>query len=259
MTDSRLEAFLRLLDIMDELRVKCPWDREQTFGSLRNNTIEESYELLDAIIEGDLTKVKEELGDLMLHVVFYSKMGEEEKAFTITDVLNGICDKLVYRHPHIFGDVIAEDTKTVKQNWEALKQTEKGRKKGVLSGVPKTLPAMVKAYRIGEKAASAGFDWEDKNDVWDKVKEEIAEVEVEMISKNKVLLEEEFGDLIFALINAARLNGIDPESALERCNKKFIYRFEHIESRVEEQNKTIKSCTLEELEGYWCEAKIKKN
>lgn len=257
MIDSRSEAFLRLLDIMDELRVKCPWDREQTFESLRNNTIEESYELLDAIIEGDLTKVKEELGDLMLHIVFYSKMGEEEGAFTITDVLNSICEKLVYRHPHIFGDVIAESVSAVRQNWESLKLNEKGRKKGVLSGVPKTLPAMVKAYRMGEKAASAGFDWEDKSDVWEKVKEEIAEIEVEMVSNNKVLLEEEFGDLIFALINAARLNGIDPESALERCNKKFIHRFEHIEKRVEEQNKSIKDCDLDELETYWCEAKIK--
>ena len=259
MEDRRLTAFARLLDIMDELREKCPWDREQTFQSLRNNTIEETYELVDAIADNDLENIKKELGDLLLHVVFYSKLGDEQHAFDIGDVANAICDKLVYRHPHVFADVHANTPDEVMQNWEQLKLKEKHKKKGVLGGVPRSLPAMVKAYRIGEKAASAGFDWEKKEDVWAKVKEEIGEVQQEMErgsdSAGKEKLMNEFGDLFFAMINAARLYHIDPELALEHSNKKFIRRFEHIEDRTAAQDKTLSSMTLEEMEALWQEAK----
>lgn len=256
MENKKLTALARLLGIMDELREKCPWDREQTFESLRNNTIEETFELVDAITDGDMKNIREELGDLLLHIVFYSKMGEETGSFDFADVANGVCDKLVYRHPHVFGDVHADTPDEVKHNWELLKLKEKNKKnRGVLGGVPRSLPAMVKAYRIGEKAASAGFDWEKREDVWDKVKEEIAEAEAEMAAGDKDKTEAELGDLFFALINASRLYGIDPEQALERTNKKFIKRFAHIEQAARESGKQLSEMTPAEMESAWCEAK----
>lgn len=256
MENKKLTALARLLGIMDELREKCPWDREQTFESLRNNTIEETFELADAITDGDMKNIREELGDLLLHIVFYSKMGEETGSFDFADVANGVCDKLVYRHPHVFGDVHADTPDDVKHNWELLKLKEKNKKnRGVLGGVPRSLPAMVKAYRIGEKAASAGFDWEKREDVWNKVKEEIAEAEAEMAAGDKDKTEAEIGDLFFALINASRLYGIDPEQALERTNKKFIKRFAHIEQAARESGKQLSEMTPAEMESAWCEAK----
>ena len=248
-------ATSRLLDVMDKLRAECPWDREQTFDSLRNNTIEETYELADAITDKNMEVIKEELGDLLLHVVFYSKLGEEEGAFNYTDVANGVCDKLIYRHPHVYGDIHADTPEEVKQNWEALKLRKKNRKSGALGGVPVSLPAMVKAYRVGEKAAATGFDWEQKEDVWAKVKEELMEVDAELEAKDHERLTDEMGDLFFALINACRLYGIDPEGALERTNKKFIRRFNHVERRAEEQGKTLRDMTLAEMDSYWDEAK----
>lgn len=253
--DSKLQATARVLEVMDTLREQCPWDREQTFASLRNNTIEEAFELTDAITDGNMEGIKEELGDVLLHVVFYSKMADEQGEFNFADVCNALCDKLIYRHPHIYGDVLAETPEAVKQNWEALKLRKKARKSGILGGVPRSLPAMVKAYRIGEKAASAGFDWEQKEDVWDKVREEVSEVEAEFRSGDREALEGEIGDLFFSLINACRLYGIDPENALERTNKKFIKRFNHVEARVAEQNKALSEVSLEQLEAYWQEAK----
>lgn len=252
------DAVARLVDIMDELRVKCPWDREQTIESLRKNTIEETYELVDAIDEGNLDHVREELGDLLLHIVFYSKIGSEKGAFDLSDVANGISDKLVYRHPHVFGDVQADTPGQVKHNWEELKQREGKKRKGVLSGVPKSLPAMVKAYRVGEKAASIGFDWEKREDVWDKVREEAGELIAEIkMGDDHSRVEEEFGDLFFALVNAARLYDVDPEQALERTNKKFIQRFNYIESKAEESERELGSMTLAEMNVLWNEAKIK--
>ena len=248
-------ATARLLEVMDTLRRECPWDREQTFDSLRNNTIEETYELADAITDKNMEGIKEELGDLLLHVVFYSKMGEEQGAFNYTDVANGVCDKLIYRHPHVYGDIHADTPDEVKQNWEALKLRKKSRKNGALGGVPVSLPAMVKAYRIGEKAAAVGFDWQKREDVWDKVKEELMEVDAEIEAKNMEYLTDEIGDLFFALINACRLYGIDPEGALERTNKKFIRRFGHVEQRAEERGVTLRELSLEEMDGYWNEAK----
>ena len=237
------------------MRRECPWDREQTFDTLRNNTIEEVYELADAITDKNMEGIKEELGDLLLHVAFYSKLGDEQGAFDYTDVANAVCDKLIYRHPHVYGDIHADTPEEVKQNWEALKLRKKKRKSGTLGGVPVSLPAMVKAYRVGEKAAAVGFDWEKREDVWTKVKEELGEVDVEIKAKDKERLTDEMGDLFFALINACRLYGIDPEGALERTNKKFIRRFNHIEQRAEEQGKTLSEMTLEEMDGYWNEAK----
>ena len=255
----KLQAFGRLLDVMDELREKCPWDRAQTFDSLRNNTIEETFELVDAIAGRDMAEIKKELGDLLLHVVFYAKMADEQREFDMADVANALCDKLIYRHPHVFGSVDADTPDQVSQNWEALKQKEKDRKGGVLSGVPRGMPPLVKAYRIQEKASAAGFDWERREEVWDKVKEEIAEVEAEMQDvhnqKDTDRLESEFGDLLFSAINAARLYGVNPEAALERCNKKFIRRFNHVETRCREQGKALREVPLEEMEGYWQEAK----
>ena len=253
--DEAKMATSRLLDVMDKLRAECPWDREQTFDTLRNNTIEETYELADAITDKNMEGIKEELGDLLLHVVFYSKLGEEAGAFNYTDVANGVCDKLIYRHPHVYGDIHADTPEEVKQNWEALKLRKKARKSGILGGVPRSLPAMVKAFRIGEKAASAGFDWEQKEDVWDKVREEIAEIDVEIAANDKDKMEGEIGDLFFALINACRLYGIDPENALERTNKKFIKRFGHVEARAAEKGKMVSELPLDELESYWQEAK----
>ncbi len=255
MEDKRLAGFGRLLDIMDRLRAECPWDRKQTFETLRNNTIEETYELVDAITDGNLQEVCGELGDLMLHVVFYAKMGSEQGEFDITDVCNRICDKLIYRHPHVFGTVEASTAEKVKENWEDLKQVENKERKSVLQGVPKSLPAMVKSFRIGEKAASAGFDWKKPEDVWDKVREEQAEVEAELKAGNRDGMEEEFGDLFFALVNASRLYGIDPEMALERSNKKFIRRFSYLEQIARTQGRSLREMTLEEMEEIWQTAK----
>lgn len=249
------KATARLLEVMDTLRRECPWDREQTFDTLRNNTIEEVYELADAITDKNMEGIKEELGDLLLHVTFYSKLGEEQGVFDYTDVANGVCDKLIYRHPHVYGDIHADTPEEVKQNWEALKLRKKKRKSGTLGGVPVSLPAMVKAFRVGEKAAAVGFDWEKREDVWAKVKEELMEVDAELKAKDKERLTDEMGDLFFALINACRLYGIDPEGALERTNKKFIRRFNHIEQRAEEQGRGLSQMTLEEMDGYWNEAK----
>ena len=235
------------------MREKCPWDREQTFESLRNNTIEETYELVDAIAEGNMEGIKEELGDLLLHVVFYSKLGEEEGKFNFADVADAECDKLIYRHPHVYSDIHADTPAEVMQNWEELKLRKKKRQGGILGGVPRSLPAMVKAFRVGEKAASSGFDWEQKEDVWAKVKEEIAEIEVEMAAGNHERTADEIGDLFFALINMCRLYGIDPELALEKTNKKFISRFQHMEA--EAGDRLFSEMTAEELDVLWRNAK----
>jgi XTP/dITP diphosphohydrolase len=248
----KLEAFGRLLTIMDELREKCPWDRKQTFQTLRNLTIEETYELADAIIEGDTEGIKEEIGDLLLHIVFYAKIGSEQKAFDIADALNAVCDKLIKRHPHIYGDVVVADEEEVKKNWEQIKLQEG--KKSVLAGVPKSLPAMVKAYRMQEKTKQVGFEWENAGQVWEKVEEEIQEFKetiTENLSKEKQ--EEEFGDVLFSLINYARFQGIDPETALERVNVKFKSRFEYIEANAP---KSLQEMTLAEMDILWNEAKI---
>lgn len=249
----KLRATERILEVMDTLREKCPWDREQTFESLRNNTIEETYELVDAIADNNMEGIKEELGDLLLHVVFYSKLGEEQGAFNFADVADAECDKLIYRHPHVYSDIHADTPDEVMKNWEELKLRKKKRKGGILGGVPRSLPAMVKAYRIGEKAASAGFDWEQKEDIWPKVKEEIAEIEVEMARDDKERTTEEIGDLFFALINMCRLYGIDPELALEKCNKKFISRFQHMEA--EAGDRLFSAMSAEELDQLWRSAK----
>lgn len=260
MYEKQLESLGRLLGVMDRLRTECPWDREQTFQSLRNNTIEETFELTDAITNGDMDGIREELGDLLLHIVFYSRMGAEQGKFDIGDVADTLCDKLIYRHPHVYGDVEADSAGQVIHNWEELKLAEKRKKdrkerKGVLSGVPRSLPAMVKAFRIGQKAAAAGFDWERREDVWEKVKEEVAEVQQEIDTMDTVRIEEEIGDLFFALVNMSRLYGIDPENALERSNKKFIRRFEHIEMCAERKGLELTRMSLQEMEDCWQEAK----
>lgn len=250
-----LKATARLLEVMDTLRRECPWDREQTFESLRSNTIEETYELADAIIDRNMEGIREELGDLLLHVVFYSKLGEEEGAFDFAGVANALCDKLIYRHPHVYGDIHADTPAEVLENWEALKLRKKKRRSGTLGGVPRSLPALVKAYRIGEKAAGTGFDWQHREEVWEKVREELAEVEAEMKSGSARDMEAEMGDLLFALVNASRLYGIDPESALERTNKKFIRRFGYMEEQAAAQGRTLHELTLDEKEALWQEAK----
>ena len=251
--ENKLKAAARLLEVMDTLREKCPWDREQTFESLRNNTIEETYELVDAIADGNMEGIKEELGDLLLHVIFYSKLGEEEGKFNFADVADAECDKLIYRHPHVYSDIHADTPTEVMKNWEELKLRKKKRQSGILGGVPRSLPAMVKAFRVGEKAASSGFDWEQKEDVWAKVKEEIAEIEVEMAAGNHERTESEIGDLFFALINMCRLYGIDPELALEKTNKKFISRFQHMEAEAD--GRLFSEMTAEELDTLWRNAK----
>lgn len=251
----QLAAFERMLDILDELRVKCPWDRKQTNESLRPNTIEEVYELADALMQGDNLAIRKELGDVLLHVAFYSKIGSESGAFDIGDVCNALSDKLVYRHPHVFGEVRAEDAETVSQNWEQLKLKEKGGNKTVLAGVPGALPALIKAERIQEKAAHVGFDWEHPDQVWDKVKEEIRETEAEIKANRKEGVEEEFGDLFFSLVNAARLYGVNPENALEHTNRKFIKRFNYLEAKAKEAGKELKDMTLAEMDAIWEEAK----
>ena len=250
--DPRLLAFKRLLDIMDDLREKCPWDKKQTLESLRYLTIEETYELGDAIIDGDMNGLKGEIGDLMLHMVFYSKIASEKNAFTISDVLNGICDKLVHRHPHIYGDVKAEDEKTVKENWEKLKLKEG--KKSVLEGVPKSLPALVKATRIQEKVRGIGFDWDEEKQVWEKLQEEIQELHDEVKGRTSKI-ESEFGDVLFSLINYARFIGVDPEIALEKTNKKFTARFKAMEKMVNEEHKDFQNMNLAEMDVYWEKAK----
>lgn len=253
--EQKLEAFSRLLDVMDELRVKCPWDREQTNESLRANTIEETYELAEAILNNDDDEIKKELGDLLLHVVFYAKIGEEKEAFDIADISNSLCDKLIFRHPHVFGDQQADSAGKVEQSWEQIKLKEKGRKQSVLEGVPAALPALVKAYRIQDKARNAGFDWNQRHDVWDKVKEELGELEAEIEQMDDNGIEAEFGDMLFSIINAARLYKVNPDNALERTNRKFIYRFNYMEKKVKEQGRALKDMALEEMEEIWQEAK----
>lgn len=253
--DERLIAFNRLLDIMDELREKCPWDREQTFESLRTLTIEETYELADAILTRDMSNIKKELGDVLLHIVFYAKMGDEEKQFNITDVINSLCDKLMYRHPHVFSEVQVSGSNQVIQNWEQLKIKEKDGNKTILSGVPTGMPALAKASRIQEKVAAVGFDWEERNQVWDKVKEEFGELQQEMENADQKRIEQEFGDLFFSLVNAARLYGVDPEAALERTNQKFKKRFGYLEQKTIKQGQSLKNMSLDEMNLIWEEAK----
>ena len=252
--EAKLKAFGRLLDIMDTLREECPWDRKQTLETLRHLTIEETYELADAIEGNDLQEIKKELGDLMLHMVFYSKIGSEKGAFDVADVLNTVCEKLIHRHPHIYGDVEVNTEEEVKANWEAIKLKEKGTS-SVLQGVPRGLPALVKAIRIGDKARGAGFDWDKPEDVWGKIKEELAEFEESQLSQNQKDIEGEFGDLLFSLINFARLSEIDPELALERTNKKFIFRFSYMEQKAKESGKSLSIMSLDEMEELWVEAK----
>ncbi len=253
--EQQLQAFDRLLTIMQELREKCPWDRKQTFDSLRQNTIEETYELTSAIIKHDMPDICKELGDVLLHVVFYAQMGSEQGEFDIADVCNTLCDKLVFRHPHIYGNVQAETDTDVKQNWEDLKLKEKGGNKSVLAGVPDSLPSLIKAYRIQDKARNAGFDWEEPSQVWDKVKEEIAEFEKAVESHEENDIEAEFGDVLFSLVNAARLYHIQPDNALERTNRKFIQRFNYLEQKAKEQGKSLHNMTLSEMDEIWNEAK----
>jgi len=249
----QLKAFDRLLTIMDELREQCPWDKKQTMETLRHLTIEETYELGDAILDNDLEEVKKEIGDLMLHMVFYAKIGSEKKAFDIADVCNGICEKLIYRHPHIYGDVTVKDEAEVKRNWENLKLKE-GRT-SVLEGVPKSLPALVKASRIQEKVAGVGFDWERPEQVWEKVEEELNEFKAEVDKGDTDAMEDEFGDVLFSMVNYARFLKINPENALERTNKKFSKRFQYLESKAKALNKDLKDMTLGEMDVFWEEAK----
>lgn len=251
--ENQLAAFNRLLDIMDELREKCPWDKKQTLESLRHLTIEETYELGDAILDNDLQEIKKELGDLLLHIVFYSKIGSETNDFDIADVANSICDKLIDRHPHIYGDVVVENEEEVKRNWEKLKLKE-GRK-SVLEGVPKSLPALVKASRIQDKVKGVGFDWEESHQVWDKVQEELNELQVEVEFGNQDKMEAEFGDVLFSMINYARFLKINPEDALERTNKKFMKRFMYLESKAGELGKNLSDMSLSEMDVFWEEAK----
>ncbi|MBE7641176.1 MULTISPECIES: nucleoside triphosphate pyrophosphohydrolase [Salegentibacter] len=253
--EAQLKAFDRLLTIMDELREQCPWDRKQTMESLRHLTIEETYELGDAILDKDLEEVRKELGDLLLHLVFYAKIGSESEDFDIADVANGICDKLIDRHPHIYGDVKVTDEAEVKKNWENLKLKEG--KKSVLEGVPRSLPAVVKASRIQEKVAGVGFDWEKPEQVFEKLQEELGELQHEINTANKDKMEAEFGDVMFSMINYARFLGINPENALERTNKKFINRFQYLEEKAKEQNKALKDMSLAEMDVFWNEAKLK--
>ena len=253
--EEKLAAFGRLLDVMDTLREKCPWDRKQTFESLRPNTIEETFELCDALIKHDTHEICKELGDVLLHVVFYAKIGSEEGQFDIADVCNKLCDKLIFRHPHVFGDVKAETAGQVSENWEQLKLKEKDGNKTVLSGVPASLPSLIKAYRIQDKARNVGFDWEERSQVWEKVKEEIQEFQVEVERMDKEKAEDEFGDIMFSLINAARLYKINPDNALERTNQKFIRRFGYVEEHSIKQGKNMKEMPLEELDKLWNEAK----
>lgn len=253
--DRKLKAFERLLDIMDQLREGCPWDRKQTFESLRTLTIEETYELADSILKGDKQEIKKELGDILLHIVFYAKIGSETQDFDIADVCDGISEKLIYRHPHIFSDTKVANAKEVEENWEQLKLKEKGGNKSVLEGVPQSLPALVKANRIQDKVRGVGFDWDEKEQVWEKVKEEMHEVENEIRKGDQDKMEQEFGDMFFSLINAARLYGVNPENALERTNQKFMKRFNYLESKTLKQGRNLKDMNLEEMDEIWEEAK----
>lgn len=250
-----MTAFGRFLDVLDTLRVKCPWDAKQTNESLRPNTVEEVFELTDALIADDIPNIRKELGDVLLHVAFYSKIADEKGQFDIADVCNSLTDKLIFRHPHIYGDVKADNADQVIQNWEQIKLKEKGGNKTVLAGVPSALPALIKANRIQEKAANVGFDWEKPSQVWDKVKEEISETEAEINAGNIADMEAEFGDLLFSVVNAARLYGINPENALERTNRKFIARFNYLEKRAKELGKNLKDMSLAEMDEIWNEAK----
>jgi len=250
---NQLKAFDRLLTIMDELRAQCPWDKKQTIESLRHLTIEETYELGDAILDNDLQEVKNELGDVLLHIVFYSKIGSETNDFDIADVCNSICEKLIHRHPHIYGDVKVENEADVKRNWENLKLKEG--KTSVLEGVPKSLPALVKANRIQDKVAGVGFDWEKPEQVWEKVEEELDEFKAEVALKNNDAIESEFGDVLFSLVNYARFLNINPENALERTNKKFTKRFQYLEAKTKAQNRSLNEMSLSEMDVFWEEAK----
>jgi len=252
--DARLVAFERLLKIMDDLREKCPWDQKQTFETLRNLTIEETYELTDAITKKDMKEIEGEIGDLFLHLVFYCKLGDEQGQFNVTSVLNAICEKLIYRHPHIYGDVIVSGEEEVKANWEKLKL--KAGKKSVLEGVPSSLPALVKATRIQEKAKGIGFEWEHRQDVWKKVEEEMQELQVE-VEANSEHIEEEFGDVLFSLVNYARFIGISPENALAQTNQKFIQRFQLMENLIQEDGMDIRNMNLNQLDIFWDQAKLK--
>ncbi len=253
--EEKLQAFGRLIDVLDELRQKCPWDRKQTFDSMRHNTIEEVYELCDAIMRQDWPNVCKELGDVMEHVAFYSLMGGEKGLFDIADVCNKEADKLIFRHPHIYGTQKADTEDDVLQTWEQIKQKEKDGNKSVLSGVPTSLPSLIKAFRITEKASSVGFDWQDKADVWDKVREELSELEAELRREDRERSSEEFGDFLFALVNAARLYKLNADNSLERTNQKFIRRFNYIEAKAKLQGKDIKDLSLSEMDALWDEAK----
>ncbi|MDE6447596.1 MAG: nucleoside triphosphate pyrophosphohydrolase [Muribaculaceae bacterium] len=255
--EEKLAAFGRMLDVLDILRVKCPWDAKQTNESLRPNTIEETFELAEALSAGDTDNIRKELGDVLLHIAFYSKIGSEKGQFDIADVCNSLTDKLIFRHPHVFGDVKVDNTDQVLENWEQIKLREKGGNKTVLGGVPKALPALIKANRIQEKVRNVGFDWEQPAQVWDKVAEEIAEVKAEIERGDKDAMEAEFGDLLFAVVNAARLYGVNPENALERTNRKFIDRFNYLEQACKERGLDLKSMSLAEMDLIWEEAKEK--
>ena len=253
--EEKMEAFGRLLDIMDELRVKCPWDAKQTNESLRTNTIEEVYELCEAIIKDSDDEIKKELGDVLLHVVFYSKIGEERNSFDIADVCNTLCDKLIFRHPHVFGDDAAKTAGEVEKSWEQIKLKEKGGNKTILEGVPASLPSIAKAHRIQDKARNAGFDWEKKEDVWEKVSEEFTELKTEISRMDEDKMEAEFGDMFFSLINAARLYKVNPDNALERTNQKFISRFNYIEQEAKKAGRNLKDMPLSEMDKLWEQAK----
>ncbi len=257
--EEKMAAFGRLLDVMDTLREQCPWDRKQTFDSLRCNTIEETYELAEAVSNHDMDNIKKELGDVLLHIVFYAKMGSEQNAFDVADVCNSLCEKLIFRHPHIYGTAKAETDQDVKEAWEQIKLKEKDGNKTVLGGVPDALPALIKAHRIQDKARNAGFDWDERSQVWDKVKEEIAEFQSEIEGMDANRMEGEFGDVMFSLVNAARLYKINPENALERTNKKFIRRFNYIEQQANQQGKKLSEMTLAEMDALWNEAKQQEN
>lgn len=253
--EEKMEAFGRLLDVMDTLREKCPWDRKQTYESLRPNTIEETFELCDALIKHDTSEICKELGDVLLHVVFYAKIASEDGDFDIADVCNKLCDKLIFRHPHVYGEAQAQSAGEVSQLWEKVKQKEKDGNKTVLSGVPEYLPSLIKAYRIQDKARNVGFDWSKREDVWDKVHEEVDELRVELEKDDMENSTNEFGDFLFSLINASRLYGINPDNALERTNRKFISRFTYVEQAAKEQGKELKDMTLAEMDALWNEAK----
>jgi len=257
--EQKLEAFGKLLDVLDELRVKCPWDAKQTNESLRPNTVEEVMELSDALLGDDVQSIKKELGDVLLHIIFYSKIADEQDRFDVADVCDALREKLVFRHPHVFGSVHVDGADEVTQNWEQIKLKEKGGNKTVLAGVPSSLPSLIKAYRIQEKAANVGFDWEQREDVWAKVKEELGEVEAEMRKGDTDNEEKEFGDLLFSIVNAARLYGVNPDTALEKTNRKFISRFNHVEKRAHENGRKLNEMTLAEMDEYWNEAKAQEN